>query len=50
MKITEEMRREIRREITSAGGKARAKKYDKKTLRRWGKLGGRPRKRKDGVR
>jgi len=26
------------------GGKARAKKYDKKTLSRWAKKGGRPRK------
>ncbi|MFY9528034.1 MAG: hypothetical protein WAR24_03905 [Candidatus Acidiferrales bacterium] len=26
------------------GGKARAAKYDKKTLSKWAKLGGRPRK------
>jgi hypothetical protein len=30
------------------GGKARAAKYDKATLRKWGKKGGRPPKRKDG--
>jgi general stress protein YciG len=52
MKITEEMRKQIRRELASKGGKARAAKYDKKTLTKWakkgGKLGGRPRK--DGTR
>ena len=30
------------------GGKARAKKYDKSTLSRWAKLGGRPPKVKKG--
>lgn len=29
-------------EIARKGGKARAKKYDKKTLSKWGKMGGRP--------
>lgn len=29
------------------GGKARAKKYDKATLSRWAKKGGRPRKKKE---
>jgi general stress protein YciG len=29
-------------EIARMGGKARAKKYDKKTLSKWGKKGGRP--------
>jgi general stress protein YciG len=29
-------------EIARKGGKARAKKYDKKTLSKWGKKGGRP--------
>ncbi len=46
MKITEELKREIRRQFASAGGRARAKKYDKKTLREWAKKGGRPRKEK----
>ena len=32
--------------IGSKGGKARAAKHDKKTLSKWGKLGGRPRKKK----
>jgi hypothetical protein len=44
MKITKEMRDKIRRELASSGGKARAKKYDKKTLSKWAKKGGRPRK------
>jgi len=29
-------------EIARKGGKARAKKYDKKTLSKWAKKGGRP--------
>jgi hypothetical protein len=33
-------------ELAKKGGKARAKKYDKKTLSRWAKLGGRPKKKK----
>ena len=37
-------------EITSKGGKARAKKYDAKTLSKWGAKGGRPRKKKEGAR
>jgi hypothetical protein len=48
MKITEEMKQEIRRELASKGGRARAKKYNKKTLSKWAKKGGRPRK--DGAR
>jgi hypothetical protein len=28
--------------IARKGGKARAAKYDKATLKKWGKLGGRP--------
>jgi len=44
MKITEEMKRKIRSELARLGGKARAKKYDKKTLSKWAKKGGRPRK------
>jgi general stress protein YciG len=34
--------------IARKGGIARAKKYDKKTLRKWGKKGGRPPKAKEG--
>jgi len=44
MKISKEIRRQLQRELASAGGKARAKKYDKKTLRAWARKGGRPRK------
>jgi len=50
VKITEKIKQEIRRELASAGGKARARKYDKKTLSRWAKKGGRPRKEKEGAR
>jgi hypothetical protein len=50
MKITTEMREQIRREMASKGGKARAKKYDKKTLSKWAKKGGRPRTKKAGAR
>ena len=32
--------------IASKGGKARAKKYDKATLSKWAKKGGRPQKEK----
>ena len=32
------------RELASLGGKARARKYSKRTLSKWSKLGGRPRK------
>lgn len=31
-------------ELGRKGGKARAAKYDKKTLSKWAKLGGRPKK------
>jgi general stress protein YciG len=34
--------REYLTEIARKGGKARAKKYDKKTLSKWAKKGGRP--------
>jgi general stress protein YciG len=44
MKISEKLKQEMRRELASAGGKARAKKYDKQTLSKWAKKGGRPRK------
>jgi hypothetical protein len=32
--------------VASLGGKARARKYSKRTLRKWASLGGRPRKSK----
>jgi hypothetical protein len=44
VKITEEIKQQIRRELAASGGRARAKKYDKKTLSKWAKKGGRPRK------
>jgi hypothetical protein len=50
MKITAEVMREARRKLAAAGGRARAKKYGKKALSKWGKKGGRPRKKKEGVR
>jgi general stress protein YciG len=34
--------REYLTQIARKGGKARAKKYDKKTLSKWAKKGGRP--------
>jgi hypothetical protein len=36
--------REFLKRAGSKGGKARAAKYDKKTLRKWAKRGGRPKK------
>jgi hypothetical protein len=30
------------KQLASEGGKARARKYDKATLKRWARLGGRP--------
>jgi hypothetical protein len=47
VKITEKMKREVLRALAASGGKARAKKYDKKTLAAWGRKGGRPRKKKE---
>jgi len=44
MKITESMKRIIRAELGRSGGQARAEKYDKATLRKWGRKGGRPKK------
>ena len=35
--------REFLAEIGRKGGQMRAKRYDKATLRKWGKKGGRPR-------
>jgi hypothetical protein len=37
-----ELLREYLRKLGRKGGKARAAKYNKKTLSRWAKLGGRP--------
>ncbi len=39
--------REYLAKIGRKGGKSRAKKYDKVTLSRWAKLGGRPPKKED---
>jgi hypothetical protein len=36
--------------IGSKGGKSRAKRYDRATLRKWARLGGRPRKAKGELR
>jgi hypothetical protein len=38
--------REYMREMARLGGKTRAKKYGRRTLSKWGKLGGRPPKAK----
>jgi hypothetical protein len=43
LKMTPEVKR-FYRQVSSAGGKARAAKYDHKTLSEWAKKGGRPRK------
>jgi hypothetical protein len=43
LKITPEIRG-FYKQLTSMGGKARAKKYDHATLSEWAKRGGRPRK------
>ena len=40
--------REYLRKIGRRGGKARAAKYNKATLSKWAKKGGRPAKRKEG--
>jgi general stress protein YciG len=45
-KGTDKMIREYLANIGRKGGKARAAKYDKKTLSKWAKKGGRPRKEK----
>ena len=46
---TEDVIREYLAKIGRKGGKARAAKYDKATLSKWAKLGGRPPK-KEGQR
>jgi hypothetical protein len=43
LKITPEVR-DFYKQLTSMGGKARARKYDHATLSEWAKRGGRPRK------
>ena len=40
-------KRELRiGEVAAMGGRARARKYSKRQVREWGRLGGRPRKKK----
>jgi len=41
-KVSAEVVKLARTQLASEGGKARAKKYDRATLRKWAKLGGRP--------
>jgi hypothetical protein len=43
-KITPELRKLVQKQFASEGGKARAAKYNHKTLSEWAKRGGRPRK------
>jgi general stress protein YciG len=47
-KGTDKMIREYLASIGRKGGKARASKYDKATLSKWAKKGGRPPKSKEG--
>lgn len=49
MKITQDTMRAALAEMGKRGGKARAKKYDKATLSKWAKKGGRPRKKARGT-
>jgi hypothetical protein len=44
MKSKDKLISEYFAKVASKGGKARAAKYDKKTLSKWAKKGGRPRK------
>ncbi len=46
MKITPAIKNYVR-QVASMGGKARAQKYDRATLSKWAKRGGRPRKPSD---
>jgi hypothetical protein len=41
--------KDLARELARRGGKARAAKYDKATLSKWAKLGGRPPKKGKGA-
>jgi hypothetical protein len=43
-KVSAEVLKLVRKQLASAGGKARAKKYDRATRVKWAKLGGRPKK------
>jgi hypothetical protein len=45
-KSKSEVLSESARELGRVGGRARARKYDSATLRKWARLGGRPRKAK----
>lgn len=47
LKATPQVRRFLQK-LASEGGKARAAKYDKATLRKWAKLGGRPAQKRKG--
>jgi general stress protein YciG len=47
-KAADKMIREYLASIGRKGGKARASKYDKGTLSKWAKKGGRPPKSKEG--
>ena len=42
MKELDDAVKEYLAEMASKGGRARAKKYDKKTLSKWARKGGRP--------
>ena len=44
-KLPEEVRKYLA-QLAKKGGKARAKKYDKQTLSKWAKKGGRPPKKR----
>jgi hypothetical protein len=48
-KVGAEVLKLVRRQLASAGGKARAMKYDRATLSKWAKLGGRPKKKTQGA-
>ena len=46
MKSKQDVIREYLSQLGKKGGKSRAEKYDKATLSKWAKRGGRPRKEK----
>jgi hypothetical protein len=48
LKITPEVRK-FYKQLASAGGQARAKKYDRATLSEWAKMGGRPKKKQSAA-
>ena len=39
----------VQTELARKGGEARAKKYDRATLTKWAKMGGRPKKKAESV-